>query len=237
MRSIRLTVSGAVAPSALALPDSPDIDGADAIRTAQVRQDLVFHRILDKIGAMTNACFFGYGSLVNRATHDYQGCRPAVLTGWRRMWRHTTLRPAAYLTSIPVEGAAIDGLVAPVPGGDWAALDEREHAYDRSNISHLLRDAQTHPTEVHVYSIPEGRHGAPTEDHPILLSYLDVVVQGYLREFGEDGVARFFDTTDGWEAPIRDDRRDPVYPRHRKLADSETDLVNHYLKTLDMRVI
>ena len=26
----------------------------------------------------------------------------------------------------------------------------------------------------------------------VLLSYIDVVVQGYLREFGEDGVARFF---------------------------------------------
>lgn len=197
----------------------------------------MFHSIPDKIASMTNACFFGYGSLVNRATHDYQECRPAILTGWRRMWRHTTLRPAAYLTSVLAEGAQIEGLVAPVPGGDWAALDVREHAYDRTNISHQLRDAHTHAAEVHVYSIPEGRHGAPTEDHPILLSYLDVVVQGYLREFGEAGVARFFDTTDGWQAPVRDDRKDPIYSRHRVLSRDECDLVDQFLKSLGVKII
>jgi hypothetical protein len=49
--------------------------------------------------------------------------------------------------------------------------------------------------------------------HPVLLSYLDVVVQGYLQEFDEAGVAHFFDTTDGWDAPLLDDRTHPHYPR------------------------
>ena len=40
----------------------------------------------------------------------------------------------------------------------------------------------------------------PQPKTPILLSYLDVVVQGYLAEFGEAGVARFFASTDGWGA-------------------------------------
>lgn len=186
---------------------------------------------------MSTDCFFGYGSLVNRTTHDYQDCRRAVLTGWRRVWRHTDLRPAAFLTSVPAEGSEIDGLTALVPGSDWATLDTREYAYARSDIAHLLRHDAAERRVVQVYSIPEGAHGAPTERHPILLSYLDVVVQGYLREFGEDGVARFFATTDGWDAPVRNDRRDPVYSRHRSLTGDERDLVDQYLRALDMRII
>lgn len=186
---------------------------------------------------MNTDCFFGYGSLVNRTTHDYQDCRRAVLTGWRRAWRHTELRPAAFLTSVRADGSEIDGLTALVPAGDWAALDAREYAYARSDIAHLLRHDAAERRKVQVYAIAEGAHGAPTERHPILLSYLDVVVQGYLREFGEAGVARFFETTDGWEAPVRDDRHDPVYSRHRRLTTAERDLVDQYLKDLGSHII
>ena len=61
---------------------------------------------------MQHKYFFGYGSLVNRATHDYGRSRPARLTGWRRIWRHTDLRPVAYLAAIPDPTCAIDGLIA-----------------------------------------------------------------------------------------------------------------------------
>ncbi len=182
-------------------------------------------------------CFFGYGSLVNRTTHDFQDCRPAVLTGWRRVWRHTSLRPAAFLTSVRAEGSEIDGVTALVPNGDWKALDAREYAYARSDVAHQLRQEAVERRVVQVYAIPDGAHGAPTELHPILLSYLDVVVQGFLREFGEAGVARFFDTTDGWEAPVLDDRRDPVYSRHRRLTADETDLVDGYVRSLDLKLL
>jgi len=47
---------------------------------------------------MSAAFFFGYGSLVNRATHSFNNAQPAQLTGWRRVWRHTDLRPVAFLS-------------------------------------------------------------------------------------------------------------------------------------------
>jgi len=176
-----------------------------------------------------HAYFFGYGSLVNRATHGFEGARPARLSGWRRVWRHTTLRPVAYLTVVPDAGAEIDGLIAPVPGADWPALDEREAAYIRAPAARQVRHDLPHAPEIAVYTIPEGHHGAPDEAHPILLSYIDVVVQGYLREFGEDGVARFFETTQGWDAPVLDDRGAPRYPRHRGLSGAERDLTDALL--------
>ncbi|WP_010137298.1 hypothetical protein [Oceanicola sp. S124] len=57
-------------------------------------------------------------------------------------------------------------------------------------------------------------------------------MQGYLDEFGEAGVARFFETTDGWGAPIRDDRAAPLYPRAQKLSPAERALVDRWLAKL-----
>ena len=184
-----------------------------------------------------DACFFGYGSLVNRATHDFAGAVPAQLTGWRRVWRHTTLRPVAYLTVVPDPEAEIDGLIAPVPGAHWPALDAREAAYMRAPVAHQVRHPLPHRPEIAVYTIPEGHHGAPSTAHPILLSYIDVVVQGYLREFGEAGVARFFTTTHGWDAPILDDRADPRYPRAQTLGAEETAVVDEWLGRRGCRIL
>ena len=186
---------------------------------------------------MADPFFFGYGSLVNRATHAFEDAHPARLSGWRRAWRHTRLRPLAFLTAVPAEGHVIDGLVAHVPNDDWAALDEREHAYDRTPVTHVTDHAVPRAIHVQVYSIPHGRHGVPDETHPVLLSYIDVVVQGYLREFGEAGVARFFDTTDGWDAPILDDRAAPIYSRSQRLTGDERGLVDNGLRAVDARII
>ncbi|MEM0948924.1 MAG: gamma-glutamylcyclotransferase family protein [Pseudomonadota bacterium] len=165
---------------------------------------------------MNDAWFFGYGSLVNRATHAHDQAHPALLTGWRRVWRHTTLRPIAFLTVIPDPDAEIDGLIAAVPGADWTHLDDRERAYDRVSVPDVRHG--TGPVgDIHLYTIPDGKHGRPDRLHPVLLSYIDVVVEGYLNEFGTDGVDRFFATTDGWDAPIADDRKKPRYPRHRNV--------------------
>ena len=167
----------------------------------------------------TEPRFFGYGSLVNRRTHGYPDARPLTVSGWRRAWRHTALRPVAFLTAVPAPGHRIDGLSAAVPGGDWAALDLREAAYARVGL----------PEGPALYHIPAGAHGVPTAPHPVLLSYLDVVVQGYHAEFGERGVAEFFETTDGWDAPMRDDRAAPKYPRAQVLEPGERALVDRWL--------
>ena len=122
---------------------------------------------------MKHNMFFGYGSLVNRATQDYPGVKRATVSGWRRAWRHTGARKVAFLTAVPCPNTQIDGLLAEVPEGDWAALDAREWAHIRAPAE-PGRGAQ-------IYHIPADLHTAPSQTHPILLSYLDVVVQGYLN--------------------------------------------------------
>ncbi|WP_074221697.1 gamma-glutamylcyclotransferase family protein [Rhodovulum sp. ES.010] len=186
---------------------------------------------------MHDPYFFGYGSLVNRATHDYPRATRARLTGWRRAWTHTTLRDVAYLSAVPAEGGVIDGLIASVPGHDWAALDERERAYNRHAVSHTVEHEAGHPVYVQVYSVPGTHAAAPTIRHPILLSYIDVVVQGYLREFGKDGARRFFETTDGWDAPILNDRTRPIYQRHQMLTGDEYAFVDQELTGRDATIV
>ena len=173
---------------------------------------------------MSTHRFFGYGSLVNRATQDYPVVGRATLHGWRRVWRSTSLREMAYLSVRPDTSCDIHGLMADVPDGDWGALDIRETGYDRQPATTSLGAAQ-------VYEVPERNFvGA---EWGILLSYLDVVVQGYLREFGEEGVAQFFATTDGW-THIHNDRENPIYPRSQVLTKDETALVDHWLSKVQI---
>ncbi|MCY1127704.1 gamma-glutamylcyclotransferase [Frigidibacter sp. RF13] len=178
--------------------------------------------------------FFGYGSLVNRATHDHVPGEPARLEGWRRVWRQTRLRPYAFLSDEPAADWAIDGLIAGVGAGDWAALDLREAAYRR----HTLPDDSLMPTpgwveRVEIYAV-DPAHADHEAAHPVLLSYLDAVVQGFDREFGPEGVARFFATTVGWTSLI-DDRAQPLYPRHQRLALRERKLVDDHADAMGLK--
>ncbi len=171
--------------------------------------------------------FFGYGSLVNRATHSYPCAHAATLHGWRRTWVRTQHRDAVFLSIHAAPEHSIDGLIAEVPHADWSALDLRESGYARidatPNVTQSVGAASIAAYQVQTVSPPTG------SKHHILLSYLDVVVQGFLREFGEAGVEAFFATTDGWDTPVRDDRAAPLYPRAQRLSARETALTNRLL--------
>ena len=177
-----------------------------------------------------SARFFGYGSLVNRATHDYPGAQPASLTGWRRVWVHAPVRPVAFLSVEPAPGVTIAGLVAKVPGADWAALDAREFAYARHPV---MAATDAGAVAAQVYAVPQGQPSSL--HHPILLSYLDAVVQGFLREYGPAGAEAFFATTAGWDAPMLNDRAAPRYPRAQALTRAERATVDAALAALGVR--
>ncbi|MEM6304983.1 MAG: gamma-glutamylcyclotransferase family protein [Pseudomonadota bacterium] len=175
--------------------------------------------------------FFGYGSLVNAATHDYPDPRPARLRGWRRVWVQTPARKAVYLSVEPHAGTTIKGLIAAVPGADWAALDLREAAYDRLPSGGAIQHDLSPPPQVSHYAVKNPQPLDLAEAF-IVLSYLDIVIKGYLDVFGTDGVQRFFDTTVGWDTPILNDRSDPRYPRYHQLTRAEEALVDDHLAAL-----
>ncbi|WP_110030888.1 gamma-glutamylcyclotransferase family protein [Hoeflea marina] len=182
--------------------------------------------------------YFGYGSLVNRATlrTEIVAAWPARLKGWRRYWRAQPdigstgvedgpdgPRPSL-LTAGRAQGAAIDGLLVFDRRLNLGAVDAREAHYHRREIA--AEDLQLAPglalpgCPLYVYEaraeLPELPGG-----HAILGSYLDAVLQGFHREFGPDGVRRFIAETDEFHTPIHDDRHEPRYPRNVILSDEE----------------
>ncbi|MFV0358347.1 gamma-glutamylcyclotransferase family protein [Tropicimonas sp.] len=183
---------------------------------------------------MANALFFGYGSLVNAATHGFSGCRPARLDGWRRVWVPTGLRTRAFLSAEPANGA-IDGLVTAVPEGERAALDAREQAYTQHRVQVCLTGTGRETT-VRLYAVPARHRIAPLPRHHLALSYIDVVVQGFLDIYGETGARRFFSTTAGWDLPVVDDRQAPHYARHRPLRPWQRAFVDAGLAALGVTI-
>lgn len=179
---------------------------------------------------MQPARFFGYGSLVNAATHSYGGVVPATLRGWRRHWVQSNRRKVAFLSVTEAPETEIEGVVADVGAGGWAALDEREAAYDRLPLPDPLAGVQ-------MYRAAPAFVAEDDLGQPILQSYLDVVVQGFLRLYGEAGVAGFFETTTGWHTPVLDDRAAPIYPRAQELDAVERELVDQHLSRLAVKVL
>ena len=143
------------------------------------------------------------------------------------------MRRGAFLSVEPAEGIELEGLIAAVPGEDWEALDVRERGYARHHVGfETLNTVQSDVSSVQVYAVPDEASWIASPENPILLSYLDVVIQGYLKEFGEDGVARFFETTFGWDAQVLDDRDSPQYQRAQVLTQAETALVDAWIDQL-----
>ncbi|MBL4812362.1 MAG: gamma-glutamylcyclotransferase [Rhodobacteraceae bacterium] len=165
---------------------------------------------------MNDPQFFGYGSLVNTATHVYANPVAAQLNGWRRNWCDIDAHPTALLSVEPADGHIL-GLCAQVPGGDWAALDARESGYGRVDTTALI--AQQPVAGIATYQVAPHTHRG--FDKPILLSYLDVVIQGFLQIYGHAGAAHFFASTAGWNRPVLDDRAAPRYPRAQQLTAVE----------------
>ena len=200
--------------------------------------------------------YFGYGSLVNRATRPaIEVAYPARLYGWQRVWGHRVLsaqQPCDELArsccSLSVQKLInidsshretvpfIEGVVVSIPISELPILDKREAGYER----HVIPCDQFElPTEcsvdhIHVYVSKLANQGCATEDFPILQSYVDCVLAGYCEVFEPMGMQRFVDSTKGWDGVIENERDKPKYPRAvslpvRQLAQFDRIVAEHRL--------
>ena len=182
------------------------------------------------------AAYFGYGSLVNATTHGHTPVLPATARGWRRAWVAVPERALCYLSAVPDPKATLTGAIAPVKAADWAALDLREAAYARHDETHRITHC-TQARQIALYAIAPERAAPPGPDNPILLSYLDTVIAGFLALHGPRETSRFFDTTTGWQAPILNDRAAPRYPRATPLTEETRQLTDDGLARMRARIL
>ncbi|PWQ99474.1 gamma-glutamylcyclotransferase [Leucothrix pacifica] len=192
------------------------------------------------------ACFFGFGSLVNTATHRYQPVTAAKVDGWRRIWVNNKCYEHAFLSVEPDESSAIQGLMAQVPEDDWQELDTREVGYLRRVLTPqewmtqahcsdapaaLITSAPTNDTQMYVLQNGEYAQAAK----PILWSYLETVLFGYYQWFGPEGVDNFIQSTGAWTS-VLDDRSQPIYPRYVPAEGDAAEIIAHKISNLSQTV-
>ena len=186
--------------------------------------------------------YFGYGSLVNDKTRNEDSFGIAVrLRGYRRHWSIWDASPqrksmgllgAVALSVTPSADAFCDGLLVFDRKDHLPEVDLREAHYSRVSIK--AEDMQSEQplsdlVQSYIYVGQPALNNASDIRFPILQSYIDAVLQGFLDKFGESGVERFVEETDGWHIPILNDRAAPLYPRSVKLTVQQEKLIDHYV--------
>jgi hypothetical protein len=171
--------------------------------------------------------YFGYGSLVCRATHrtGIVDAVPARLEGWQRYWRPRPDMPgfpAALLTVRADPKAGCDGLLVFDRAENLAAIDAREARYCRVRLHPSAITAQLPlPYECPIWLYVAQEELPPHPEPPTILeSYLDAVMLGFLTEHGEEGLHRFVAETGAFDMAVHADRQAPIYPRAIALEGS-----------------
>ncbi len=181
--------------------------------------------------------YFGYGSLVNRNTRPAQEeAHSARLKGWQRVWDHRVTDPnrnqrCTSLSIEPSPGVAVEGVIVRLNLDKLPQLDEREAGYDRLvlpasdfDLSEELLEQMAREgmdDTIMVYRSQEHNRGLADTEHPVLQSYVDCVMAGYLHRFGEEGVNALVSSTRGWECSLFNDRAEPFYPRWVEVSSAD----------------
>jgi len=184
---------------------------------------------------------FGYGSLIcshsRRITVPEQAHKvatPVVANGVERMWSKRTNRGMTAMGVRFEPDAQCVGVLLPVNETELRSFDKREQGYDRKRLSLDQVDlvsfldptyyqSEDHAVFVHAKQQKNDRKIAlwvyvqrdplpPTPEHPIVQSYVDVILRGCLS-ISEEFAKEFIETTVGWH---------PKEMEHIVGADSET---------------
>lgn len=186
--------------------------------------------------------YFGYGSLVNRATlrTKFLGIRRATVTGWRRFWMPRLAPVPALLSVRPDDGFETAGVVVYDLADHLPAVDEREAGYTRRVVmpGHVhIENAPAPDVPLFIYEASPAEPDAAQTGSAILQSYLDAVLQGFLSLYGEAGVRRFVSETEGFETAIVADRAAPGYPRAVQLSPTEAELFDRLVLERGARIV
>ena len=137
--------------------------------------------------------------MVNLQTHQYLNPRPTKIKGWKRKWVSSNIYDIAFLSVSPCNLTILQGMRASTKNIGWKALDLRETGYIRHNLDNYNMQMYIGDPEYIDHKIKK----------PILLSYLDCVIQCYYKHFGKQGVKSFFNSTENWDNQILNDRDAP----------------------------
>lgn len=182
---------------------------------------------------------------VTSPEHAHTVVTPVLVRGVERVW---SKRTNAGMTAMGIRfnmAASTVGVLLPVTSEDIQKFDEREQGYDRIELrlsdihrvpflsdEHYAKhdesffkiatpmrpnESETHPVKVWVYI--QQDNSPPTEEHPIVQSYVDTILRGCLTVGGEEFARAFIETTKGWHP---DDLSDSEDDNHSDSADDRS---------------
>jgi hypothetical protein len=170
---------------------------------------------------------FGYGSLIERESRlatwpSATVALPVVVSGIARGWFDQTDVPSwnpTYVGAVAKPGAPCNGVIFPVTPAEFAAFAERETGYEPSQIDRsqiTMLDGNSAVPTGDIWYFANTRQRLPSDEHPIVQSYVDVCLNGCLEIEDMYPVAkqanfakRFIKTTSHWGLPWVNDR---IYP-------------------------
>ncbi len=187
----------------------------------------------------------GYGSLIDAdsragtagARLEAVPVRVSADFGYRRVWN---LLAGSGFTALGLErggpdapAETINGAMFAVDGPTLAKFDRRESGYDRvavppAQIQSLswLRLPDTGTAWIYVPK-PGARSGTPDAGHPIVQSYVDLVLAGALA-YGEPFAREVVETTFGWDSFWLNDR---PFARRPWMANPSAGIIDRLLAT------
>ena len=190
----------------------------------------------------------------SQAPTPLKGClvRVKKRVGYKRSWnfRSTTGFTALGVSRATEAAADINGVMFRVPRDQLSDFDRREVGYDRvqlkrSDYELLPSDhygaAMKDPSlyfnsigsneSVFIYIPQDQACVSPDEQHPLLQSYVDTVMQGMLEWGGEGMAEEFVATTDGWSTFFLNDtpnsRRPWLYRKQYVIIDRILSFAKH----------
>lgn len=188
----------------------------------------------------------GYGSLMQtaskRSTEPEAGENlPVLVTGFQRAWNTHGVYPTCFLGVQQSPSATmVAALYRSFPEDGKLGADAREIDYCRVAVppdSVKMLDGSSVPanSQIWIYVNKPGTLKEPDEGHPIVQSYVDIVIIGCLElqarvadpEF--DFVEQFVKTTAGWSQHWVNDR---LYPRRPYAEQPKAFEIDKHLQNL-----
>jgi hypothetical protein len=188
---------------------------------------------------------------VTAPEHAHTIVTPVLVRGMERVWsKRTNVGMTAMGIRFNVAASTV-GVLLPVTPDEIQKFDVREQGYDRIELrltdihrvpflsdehyqqhdpnsfvrTKTRNDNATESVKVWVYIQQDNL--PPTEEHPIVQSYVDTILRGCLTVGGEEFARAFIETTKGWHpdecSDSDDDHGDSAEDRRGTCSSSESE--------------
>ena len=173
---------------------------------------------------MNNKILFAYGSLTNslsrikvikNKTYFYGN-----LFSYKRIWSiNVEQKNFTGLGIIYDKNYYCNGIYIPISEKDIKELDVREikesgNKYERLLLDNKFCDQRFKKNKIYTYVSKNVEN--PSHDFPLIQSYIDVVIQGFM-EYNIEYAIEFCRTTFNWSKYYINDRNAPIYHKTKNI--------------------